>query len=62
MAFENLTRRLQNVFTSVKRKNHRRRYPEAAKEIRLALLEADVAPVVKDFIKVRERAIGHESH
>ena len=35
---------------------------EALREVRLALLEADVAlPVVKDFIaSVRERAIGHE--
>lgn len=35
---------------------------EVTKEIRLALLEADVAlPVVKTFIKhVRERAVGHE--
>jgi len=35
---------------------------DALREVRLALLEADVAlPVVKDFIaKVRERAVGHE--
>lgn len=35
---------------------------EAMREVRLAMLEADVAlPVVRDFVnKVRERAIGHE--
>ncbi len=35
---------------------------EAMREVRLALLEADVAlPVVKDFIaKVREKAVGHD--
>ena len=35
---------------------------EALREVRVALLEADVAlPVVKDFIeKVRVRAVGHE--
>ncbi|EFG83566.1 signal recognition particle protein [Novacetimonas hansenii ATCC 23769] len=35
---------------------------EAMREVRLAMLDADVAlPVVKDFVnKVRERAVGHE--
>lgn len=35
---------------------------EAMREVRLAMLEADVAlPVVRDFVnKVRERAVGHE--
>lgn len=63
MAFESLTERLQNVFKSLrKRKISESDVQEATKEIRLALLEADVAlPVVKDFIKkVRERAVGHE--
>ena len=64
MAFESLTERLQSVFKNLRRKGKisESDIQEATKEIRLALLEADVAlPVVKDFIKkVRERAIGHE--
>ena len=64
MAFENLTERLQNVFKNLRRKGKisESDIQEATKEIRLALLEADVAlSVVKDFIKkIRERAIGHE--
>ena len=64
MAFENLTERLQNVFKNLRKKGKisESDIQEATKEIRLALLEADVAlPVVKEFIKkVRERAIGHE--
>ena len=64
MAFENLTERLQNVFKNLRKKGKitESDIQEATKEIRLALLEADVAlPVVKDFIKkIRERAIGHE--
>ena len=64
MAFENLTERLQNVFKNLRKKGKitESDIQEATKEIRLALLEADVAlPVVKDFIKkIRERAVGHE--
>ncbi len=64
MAFESLTERLQGVFKNLrgKRKLSEKDVQEVTKEIRLALLEADVAlPVVKDFIKrVRERAVGHE--
>ena len=64
MAFESLTERLQNVFKNLRRKGKisESDVQEATKEIRLALLEADVAlPVVKDFIKkVRERAVGYE--
>ena len=64
MAFESLTERLQNVFKNLRKKGKisESDVQEASKEIRLALLEADVAlPVVKDFIKkVRERAVGHE--
>ena len=64
MAFESLTERLQNVFKNLRKngKISEADVQEATKEIRLALLEADVAlPVVKDFIKrVRERAVGHE--
>ena len=56
MAFENLTERLQNVFKNLRKKGKitESDIQEATKEIRLALLEADVAlPVVKDFIKKR---------
>lgn len=64
MAFESLTERLQNVFKNIrgKKKLSEKDVQEVTKEIRLALLEADVAlPVVKTFIKrVRERAVGHE--
>ena len=64
MAYESLTERLQNVFKNLRRKGKisESDVQEATKEIRLALLEADVAlPVVKDFIKkVLERAVGHE--
>ena len=64
MAFENLTERLQNVFKNLrgKRKITENDVLEITKEIRVALLEADVAlPVVKKFIRnIRERAIGTE--
>ena len=64
MAFENLTERLQNVFKNLrgKKKITEQDVTEITKEIRVALLEADVAlPVVKKFIKaIRERAIGTE--
>lgn len=53
MAFESLTERLQNVFKNLRKKGKisEADVQEATKEIRLALLEADVAlPVVKDFI------------
>ncbi|MGT2743069.1 signal recognition particle protein [Streptococcus plurextorum] len=64
MAFESLTQRLQGVFKNLRRKGKlsEKEVQEVTKEIRLALLEADVAlPVVKTFIKrVRDRAVGHE--
>ncbi len=64
MAFENLTERLQNVFKNLrgKKKITEADVTEITKEIRVALLEADVAlPVVKKFIKaIRERAVGIE--
>lgn len=64
MAFESLTERLQGVFKNIRGKKRlsEKDVQEVTKEIRLALLEADVAlPVVKTFIKrVRERAVGHE--
>ncbi|URZ86862.1 signal recognition particle protein [Floricoccus penangensis] len=64
MAFENLTERMQGVFKNLrgKRKLTEEDIAQVTKEIRLALLEADVAlPVVKSFVrKVRERATGFE--
>ena len=62
MAFENLTERLQNVFKNLrgKKKITETDVTEITKEIRVALLEADVAlPVVKKFIKAI-RAVGVE--
>lgn len=62
--FETLTERLENVFKNL---NRRGKLSEAdvdtaMREVRLALLEADVNyAVVKDFVnRVRERAIGAE--
>ena len=64
MAFEGLSERLQQVFGSLRGKGkcHEDDVNEALREVRLALLEADVNfKVVKDFIaKIRERAIGQE--
>lgn len=64
MVFENLTERLQTVFKNLrgKRKITEEDITVITKEIRIALLEADVAlPVVKVFIKaIRERAVGTE--
>ncbi|RMF51116.1 MAG: signal recognition particle protein [Anaerolineae bacterium] len=62
--FENLTQRLETVFTNLRRRGKlsERDVDAAMREVRLALLEADVNyGVVKDFVKrVRERAVGHE--
>lgn len=62
MAFESLSDKLQNVFKNLRGKG---RLSEAdvkasLKEVKMALLEADVSfKVVKQFIKsVEERAIG----
>ena len=64
MAFEGLTQRLTSVFNKLRGKGHLTEtdVKEAMREIRLALLEADVSyKVVKDFInKVTERAIGQD--
>lgn len=64
--FESLSQRLQNTFD---RLNGSGRLTEkdvetAMRDVRMALLEADVAlPVVKDFVKqVKERSIGAEVH
>jgi signal recognition particle subunit SRP54 len=62
--FENLTERLNNVFTQLRRRGKLSAadVDSAMREVRLALLEADVNyGVVKDFIaRVRERAVGAE--
>jgi signal recognition particle subunit SRP54 len=64
MAFESLANRLQNVFSKLKGKGKLSEddVNEALREVRLALLEADVNfKVVKDFIaKIKEKAIGQE--
>ncbi|MCR4585013.1 MAG: signal recognition particle protein [Lachnospiraceae bacterium] len=64
MAFESLSDKLQNVFKSLKGKG--KLTPDdvkvAMKEVKMALLEADVNfRVVKQFVKsVEERAVGEE--
>lgn len=64
MAFEGLTEKLTSVFSKLRGKGHLTQsdVKEAMREIRLALLEADVSyKVVKDFINtVTERAIGED--
>ncbi|MEP7292725.1 MAG: signal recognition particle receptor subunit alpha, partial [Chloroflexota bacterium] len=60
--FEQLTNRLQDVFDGLGRvgKLTEADVEKAMREVRMALLEADVAlPVVKDFVRrVKERSIG----
>jgi signal recognition particle subunit SRP54 len=62
--FENLTERLNNVFTQLKRRGKlsENDVDAAMREVRLALLEADVHySVVKSFVaRVRERSVGQE--
>lgn len=62
--FESLTTRLTGVFDRLKRRGalSETDVVEAMREIRIALLEADVAlPVVKDLVtRVRDRAVGQE--
>jgi signal recognition particle subunit SRP54 len=62
--FENLTQRLNQVFTNLRRRGRlsEEDVDSAMREVRLALLEADVHySVVKDFIaRVRQRAVGAE--
>lgn len=64
MAFESLTDKLQNVFKKLKSKGRltEEDVKAALKEVKMALLEADVNfKVVKQFIKsVEERAIGSD--
>jgi len=62
--FDDLSDRLQRVFKELRGEGTLTEFhvDEALKEIRTALLEADVSlPVVKDFIAaVREKAVGQE--
>ena len=64
MAFESLSEKLQNVFKNLKNKGRLTEadVKAALKEVKMALLEADVNfKVVKQFIKsVQERAIGQD--
>lgn len=62
--FENLTNRLNEVFDNLRRRGKlsEEDVDVAMREVRLALLEADVNyGVVKDFVqRVRERSVGQE--
>ena len=62
MAFESLSEKLNNVFKKLRGKGRLSQadVKEAMREVRLALLEADVSyKVVKDFVKtVSEKAVG----
>lgn len=64
MAFESLTDKLQNVFKNLRSKGRltEEDVKAALKEVKMALLEADVNfKVVKQFVKtVEERAIGQD--
>lgn len=64
MAFDNLSEKLQNIFKNLRGKGRLSEadVKAALKEVKLALLEADVNfKVVKQFIKsVEERAIGQD--
>ncbi|HAW71517.1 MAG TPA: signal recognition particle protein, partial [Firmicutes bacterium] len=64
MVFENLSARLQETFRKLRGKGKlsEKDVTDALREVRLALLEADVNfRVVKDFVaKVKERAVGQE--
>ena len=63
--FENLTQRLDDVFKGLRRRGKLSEsdVDAAMREVRLALLEADVNyGVVKDFVgRVRERSVGQKS-
>ena len=64
MAFEGLTDKLQGVFKKLGSKGRltEQDVKAAMREVRMALLEADVNyKVVKDFVaKVTERAVGED--
>ena len=62
--FENLTDRLSHTLKRLRGQGRltEDNIKETLREVRMAMLEADVAlPVVTDFIdRVRERAVGQE--
>ena len=62
--FDNLTNRLSGVIKTLRGEARltETNIQEALREVRMALLEADVAlPVVKEFIaRVKEKAVGQE--
>jgi signal recognition particle subunit SRP54 len=62
--FDGLSEKFGDIFDRLKRRGalSPSDVSDAMREIRLALLEADVAlPVVKDFIdQVKEQAVGHD--
>ena len=64
MAFDSLSEKLQNVFKNLRSKGRLTEddVKTALKEVKMALLEADVNfRVVKKFVKdVQERAIGQD--
>jgi signal recognition particle subunit SRP54 len=64
MAFENLSQKLQETFKQLRGKGRltEKDVKEALREVRLALLEADVNfKIVKDFVnKVTEKAVGED--
>ena len=63
--FDNLTTRLSGVLKTLRGEARitEDNVKEALREVRMALLEADVAlPVVRDFVNaVREKALGQEA-
>ncbi|MBP8220473.1 MAG: signal recognition particle receptor subunit alpha, partial [Aeromonadaceae bacterium] len=62
--FENLTERLSKSLRTISGRGRltEENIKETLREVRMALLEADVAlPVVKEFVnRVKERAVGQE--
>ena len=64
MAFDSLSEKLQNVFKNLRSKGRLTEadVKTALKEVKMALLEADVNfKVVKQFVKdVEERAVGQD--
>ena len=64
MAFDSLSEKLQNVFKKLRGKGTLKEsdVKEAVKEVKIALLEADVNfKVVKKFVNtIQEKAVGEE--
>ena len=63
MAFEGLSGKLNNVFGKLKGRGklNEKDIKDAMREVRMALLDADVNKVAKDFVaKVSEKAVGEK--